>query len=52
VTTVINISPGIQGTVQSELNRAIPGIVAAAQTGTLAAIEKGGRAAQIVGKRK
>lgn len=51
VTTVINISPGIQGTVQSELNRAIPSIVAAAQNSTLAAIEKGGRAAQIVGKR-
>ncbi|MCE9566372.1 MAG: hypothetical protein K8U57_30480 [Planctomycetes bacterium] len=51
VTNVFNISPGIQGTVQAEINRAIPAIIAASTNSVMSGIEKGGRAAQIVGKR-
>ncbi len=46
-----NISPGVEGTVQAELRRAAPDLVNAAMAGTLAAIERGGRASQAVGRR-
>lgn len=46
-----NISPGVQGTVEAELRRAAPAIVNQSVSATMQAIERGGRAAQIVGRR-
>ncbi len=46
-----NISPGVQGTVEQEIRRVAPGIINQSVAATLAAIEKGGRAAQVVGRR-
>lgn len=50
-TQVINVSPGVPELIRSEINRAAPGIASAAQNGVFMAMEKGGRASQIVGKR-
>ncbi len=51
VPITFNISPGIQGTVRAELMGAIPGIVQASKNAVFSAIQSGGPAAQLVGRR-